>query len=164
MELNEKFGLASILKELEDAVVNGNRVPLTNKVMVNEDAIINCVDKIYAALPDDIKSAQRVLEQSDKLLENVEGQGQRIIADAKEQADLMTRESAVYQEAVAQAEALVNKAEEAATQLRRDSIHYCDDVLSQLETTLDKMLASIRHNREDLHKFSLYEDEDAADE
>lgn len=33
-------------------------IPLTNKVMVNEDAIIGCVDRIYAALPDEIKHAR----------------------------------------------------------------------------------------------------------
>ena len=132
--------------------------------MVNEDAIINCVDRIYAALPDEIKHAQKVLEQSDKLLENVEGQSQRIIAEAKEQADMMTQESAVYQEAVARAEALVAQAEEAPVQLRRDSIRYCDDVLGQLEVTLEKMLTNIRRNREDLQKFSFYADEEKAAE
>lgn len=162
MDINENLGLATILKELEDAVINGSRVPLTNKVMVNEDAIINCVDRIYAALPDEIKHAQKVLEQSDKLLENVEGQSQRIIAEAKEQADMMTQESAVYQEAVARAEALVAQAEEASVQLRRDSIRYCDDVLGQLEVTLEKMLTNIRRNREDLQKFSFYADEEKA--
>ena len=164
MDINENLGLATILKELEDAVINGSRVPLTNKVMVNEDAIINCVDRIYAALPDEIKHAQKVLEQSDKLLENVEGQSQRIIAEAKEQADMVTQESAVYQEAVARAEALVAQAEEASVQLRRDSIRYCDDVLGQLEVTLEKMLTNIRRNREDLQKFSFYADEEKAAE
>ena len=164
MDANENLGLATILKELEDAVINGSRVPLTNKVMVNEDAIIGCVDRIYAALPDEIKHAQRVLEQSDKLLENVEGQSQRIIAEAKEQADMMTQESVVYQEAVARADALVAQAEEASVQLRRDSIRYCDDVLGQLEATLEKMLSNILRNREDLQKFSFYDDTDKAAE
>ena len=164
MDANENLGLATILKELEDAVITGSRVPLTNKVMVNEDAIIGCVDRIYAALPDEIKHAQRVLEQSDKLLENVEGQSQRIIAEAKEQADMMTQESVVYQEAVARADALVAQAEEASVQLRRDSIRYCDDVLGQLEATLEKMLSNIRRNREDLQKFSFYDDTDKAAE
>ena len=50
MDANENLGLATILKEFEDAVINGSRVPLTNKVMVNEDAIIGCVDRIYACL------------------------------------------------------------------------------------------------------------------
>jgi len=160
MDSNEKdLGLASILKNLEEAVTGASRVPLTNKVMVNEDIIIDCVDKIYAALPEEIKHAKQVLEQSDKLLESVEGQGQRIIAEAREKASLMTQESAVYQEAAARAEAMICEAENASRQLRRDALHYSDDVLSQLEATLEKMVVSIRKNRDDLHKFTFYDDE-----
>ena len=162
MEANDNvnLGLATILKELEEAVSSASRVPLTNKVMVNEEAIIGCVDKIYAALPDEIKQAKMVLEQSDKLLENVEDQGQRIIAEAKEKALEMTEESAIYQEAAARADAMIAQAEQASNQLRHDSLHYCDDVMGQLEAALDKMLASIRKNREDLHKFSYYDLDD----
>jgi len=160
MEANENvnLGLATILKELEEAISGASRVPLTNKVMVSEDVVIGCVDKIYAALPDEIQKARKVLEQSDKLLENVEDQGQRIIAEAKEKAEKMTEESVIYQEASAKAEAMLAQAEEASIQLRRDSLRYCDDVMSQLEMALEKMLSSIRKNREDLHKFSFYDD------
>jgi hypothetical protein len=153
-------GLSAILKELEEAVVNAGKVPLTNKVMVSEDIILDCVERIYTALPEEVKHAQRVLEQSDKLLESVEGQGQRIINDAKEQAALMTQESAVYQEAAKRAGDMIAQAEEAALQLRRDSLYYCDDVLEQLEHTLEKMIVSIHKNRDDLKKFSYYENKD----
>ena len=151
------LALATILKELEDAVSNAGRVPLTNKVILSEDAIIGCVDKIYAALPDEIQKAQKVLAQSNQLLENVEGEGQRIIADAREKALEMTRESAIYQEAAARAEEMISQAEEASIQLRHDSLHYCDDVMGQLENALEKMLASIRKNRQDLQGFSFYD-------
>ena len=154
------IGLSAILKELEDAVANAGKVPLTNKVMVSEDIIIDCVERIYSALPEEVKHAQRVLEQSDKLLETVEGQGQRIINEAKEQAALMTQESAVYQEAAKRAGDMISQAEEAALQLRRDSLYYCDDVLEQLEHTLEKMIVSIHKNRDDLKKFSYYENKE----
>ena len=157
MEATESsFGLATILRDLEEAVANASRIPLTNKVMVSEDAIIGCVDRIYAALPEELKQAKRVLEQSDKLLESVEGQSQRIIAEARDKALMMTQQSSVYREAAEQAEAMIAQAEEASAEIRRESLHYCDDVLAQLEVTLEKMMGSIRRNREDLHKFSFF--------
>ncbi len=155
--VNTNLELAGILKELEEAVANAKKVPLTSNVMVNEDVVIGCVDRIYAALPDEIKKAQKVIEQSDKLLENVENQGQNIIAQAKEQAAAMTEQSVIYREASAKAEEMISQAEQASIQLRHDSLHYCDDVMSQLETALDKMLGSIRKNREDLQGFSFYD-------
>lgn len=159
MEATENsFALATILRDLEEAVAGGSRIPLTNKVMVSEEAIIGCVDRIYAALPEELKQAKRVLEQSDKLLESVEGQSQRIIAEAREKALMMTQQSSIYREAAEQAEAMIAQAEQASTEIRRESLHYCDDVLAQLESTLEKMMASIRKNRDDLHKFSFYGD------
>lgn len=161
---NTKLELATILKELEEAVSNAKRVPLTSNIIINEEYVTGCVDKIYATLPDEIKKAQKILQQSDKLLENVEGQGQRIIADAKEQALRMTEQSAIYKEAAAQADEMIAQAEQASIQLRHDSLHYCDDVMGQLEGALEKMIASIRKNREDLRGFSFYDLEETASE
>ena len=157
----EQFGLASILKDLEEAVANASRMPLSTKVLVDGDTILNCVDRIYAALPDELKQAQKVLEHSDKLLESVEGQSKRIILEAREQAEQLTQETEIYRVATEQAQELLNKAESASIQLRHESIVYCDDVLQQLEDNNEKMLLSIRKNREDLRGFKYFELDEA---
>ncbi|MBQ6808952.1 MAG: hypothetical protein IJP07_07360 [Firmicutes bacterium] len=157
----EQFGLASILKDLEEAVANASRMPLSTKVLVDGDTILNCVDRIYAALPDELKQAQKVLEHSDKLLESVEGQSKRIILEAREQAEQLTQETEIYRVATEQAQELLNKAESASIQLRHESIVYCDDVLQQLEDNIEKMLLSIRKNREDLRGFKYFELDEA---
>ncbi len=153
----EQFGLASILKDLEDAVSGASRMPLSSKVLVNGDVVLDCVDRIYAALPEELKQAQKVLEHSDKLLESVEGQSKRIIMEAREQAEHMTQETEIYREASARAQEMLDKAEAASIQLRHESILYCDDVLHQLEENIEKMLASIRKNREDLRSFKYFD-------
>ena len=152
----EQFGLATILKDLEEAVAGASRMPLSSKVLVDGDTILTCVDRIYAALPEELKQAQKVLEHSDKLLESVEGQSKRIIMEAREQAEQLTQETEIYRAATEQAQELLNKAESASIQLRHESIHYCDDVLHQLEENIEKMLASIRKNREDLRSFKYF--------
>lgn len=155
-EAAENLGLATILKELEEMVSNASRVPLSNKVLVDGEAVLDFVDKIYAALPEELKQAQKVLEHSDKLLETVEGQSKRIIAQAREQAEQMTQETEIYQAATERAEAMLSQAEAASIQLRHESILYCDDVLRQLEENIERMLNSIHKNREDLKGFKYY--------
>lgn len=158
----EQFGLATILKDLEEAVASASRMPLSSKVLVDGDTILTCVDRIYAALPEELKQAQKVLEHSDKLLESVEGQSKRIIMEAREQAEQLTQETEIYRAAAEQAQELLNKAESASIQLRHESILYCDDVLHQLEENIEKMLDSIRKNREDLRSFKYFHlDEEA---
>lgn len=155
-ENSETLGMATILKELEEMISGASRVPLSGKVMVDGDAILGYVDKIYAALPEELKQAQRVLEHSDKLLETVEGQSKRIIAEAREEAERMTTETEIYHAATERAEAMMTQAEKASAELRHESLLYCDDVLSQLEDNLEKMANSIRKNREDLRGFKYF--------
>ncbi len=145
--------MATILKELEETITSASRVPLTGKVMVDGDAILEFVDKIYAALPGELRQAQQVLEQSDKLLESVEGQGKRILQDARDQAALMLQETEIFKAATSRAEALMSQAETASAELRKQSILYSDDILSQLESNLDQLLVTVRKNRSDLKKF-----------
>lgn len=161
-ENSDTLGLATILKDLEETISNANRVPLSGKVLVDGDAILEYVDKIYAVLPEELKQAQRVLEHSDKLLETVEGQSKRIIAEAREQAEQMTTETEIYRAATDRAEAMLAQAEKASAQLRHESLLYCDDVLSQLEENMVKMVGSIRKNREDLRGFKYFSLDDQA--
>ena len=156
MEYSDNLGLATILKDLEETITSASRVPLSGKVLVDGEAVLECVDKIYAALPEELKQAKRVLENSDKLLESVEGQSKRIISEARQQADLLTQETEIYQEAGRRAQAILEQSEKAAIQLRHESIHYCDDVLRQLEENIEKILSGISKNRDDLKKFKSY--------
>jgi len=156
MEYSDNLGLATILKDLEETVTSASRVPLSGKVLVDGEAVLECVDKIYAALPEELKQAKKVLENSDKLLESVEGQSKRIISEARQQADLLTQETEIYQEAGRRAQAILEQSERAAIQLRHESILYCDDVLRQLEENIERILSGINKNREDLKKFKYY--------
>ncbi|MGI6361879.1 MAG: hypothetical protein ACOX05_06290 [Bacillota bacterium] len=153
----DRVEIEDILRELEDTVANANRIPLTGKVLVDGDLVLECVDKIYAVMPEELKQARQVLEQSDKLLESVEGQGQRIIEEARTQANRMIMESEIMQEAQIQAEDLQMRAENSAMELRQESIAYADDILQQLEINLEKAVYSIKKSREDLKAQRIYE-------
>ncbi|MDO4581808.1 MAG: hypothetical protein Q4B96_04415 [Bacillota bacterium] len=159
MEMSENIGLATLLKDMEEAISNASRVPLSNKVMVDRDEMLEFVDKVYEVLPEEIKQARKVLENSDRLIESVEDQGKRILAEAQEKAQLMIRETEIYRSATAQAEAILSEAEAMNMQMRTEAVQYCDDLFAQLQNNLDKALADILKNREDLGKFKYYNKE-----
>jgi hypothetical protein len=47
----------------------------------------------------------------------------------------------------------VRKAEEAAAGLQRDALLWSDDILQQLERNLEKLVLSIKQNRDDLRNY-----------
>jgi F0F1-type ATP synthase membrane subunit b/b' len=145
--------LLKVLQDMEQHVTNASRIPLTGKVMVDGDMILEFIDKIHATMPEELKQAQQVLAQSDKLLESVEIQGKRILSEARDQAaQLVTREE-VYKEALSQGKDIIHKAEDAAAGLQRDAMLWSDDILQQLEHNLEKLVLSIKQNREDLRNY-----------
>jgi len=146
----ERVEIENILKELEDVITNASRIPLTGKVLIDGDMVLELVDRIYAILPEELKQAKQVLDQSDKLLESMEGQGKRILDDARNQAEIIVSESEVLKEAKRQAEALYLQAENESNVLRRDAVAFADDLLYQVELTVDKAAVAVKRSREDL--------------
>lgn len=149
----EKVKIENLLRELEETVSGASRIPLTGKVLVDGDTVLEFVDKIYAVLPEELKQAKQVLDQSDKLLESVESQGKRILDEAKREAAMLVDQSEIVKEAKYQAEEIILRAEQAANELRNEAISYADEILKQLELNLDKATYSLKKSRDDLRGY-----------
>ena len=64
-----------LLDELEDIVDTAPNVPLTGKIMVESSEVLEIVDDIRKALPEDVKQAKWLKDEKE-----------RILAEAKEEA------------------------------------------------------------------------------
>ena len=147
--------LHKILQEMEEHVANASRIPLTGKVMVDGDMILEFIDKIHASLPYELKQAQQILEQRDVIVEGALSQSKRIEVEAREQASHLTTETEVYREAVRCSEALFAEAKRDTAEMRREALMYSDDIFHQLEVNLEKLIFSIKKNREGLRNYPL---------
>ncbi|MBQ2699351.1 MAG: hypothetical protein IJF62_05375 [Firmicutes bacterium] len=164
----------ALLQEVEDMVSNASRVPLTGKVLVDGDVVLQYVDKLHAALPDEVRQAQQIISQSEQLLESVNNKAETMLAEARTQSEklleesraqakalveeanayakALVEESALYQETRRRCDELVANAQQTAMGLQQDALIYSDDVLAQLEANLAKVAAMIQQNRADLRK------------
>ncbi|MCL2816817.1 MAG: hypothetical protein FWD39_00320 [Clostridiales bacterium] len=148
-----KMEVEEILTDIENIIINSFRVPVTGKHLVDGDLLLDKLDKILAILPEELKQAKMVLDQSEKLLESVEMQGKRILEDAKNQAALLVSESGILRDAQIQAEAIAARALEATQEFKKESVAYAADVLQQLELNLEKTILALRKNKEDLRNY-----------
>lgn len=60
--------LLSALNELEELIENSGRVPLTRKVMVNEDSILDLLDRIRTTIPEEIRQAKWIIQEREKVM------------------------------------------------------------------------------------------------
>lgn len=99
------------LDTLEDLVSNGKRVPMSRKVMVEEDEFIQLLEEIRSSIPVEIRNAQRLLKERERLLGEAQEQATRIVNDAQRRASVLVSEHTVLAEAKQHAEELLRAAE-----------------------------------------------------
>lgn len=153
---DDVFGL---LAEIEEIVEGASRVPLTGKVMVDGDSVLELVDRIKSRMPEEVKQAQEILNTSDELLANINAQGQKILDDARAQAEFMMLETEIVKMAQNEAEAImaeatkygddvVAKATAQAEHVATEAEDYIESILTHLETSVDKVARSIKSTHE----------------
>jgi hypothetical protein len=55
--------LITALNELEELVENSSKVPLTHKVIIDEDRLLDLLDHIRTSLPEEVRQAKWILQE-----------------------------------------------------------------------------------------------------
>ncbi|VBB05670.1 Hypothetical protein LUCI_0880 [Lucifera butyrica] len=136
--------IEEILDEMENALLDAARLPLTNKRIVEEDDWARLLDDLREALPNEIMEANRIVKERQRILEDAQNQAQNIIDQAKGYIAKLTDENIITQQAQEQANEIVVQARKMAKDLQSDAVAYAGDVFNQLESSLEKSLEIVR--------------------
>ena len=79
------------------------------------------VNRIRSALPDEIKSANRVAQERQQILENAQAERERLLSEAREQAALLVSNDEVVRRATAQADEIIQRAAREAAEIKRSA-------------------------------------------
>ncbi len=88
-----------LLDRLEELVGVGRRLPLSTRVMVEEEEFLGLLDQIRAAVPREIRQAQRVVEERSDIITTAQGEAAKILDMARSQAEYIISEQGVTNEA-----------------------------------------------------------------
>lgn len=111
---NEQQSAAELIyaiDQLEELVGKGKRVPMSRKIMVDEDIFIGLLDDIRTSIPMEIRDAQRLLKERERLLGEAQDQAARIVTDAQRRASVLVSEHTILNEAKQHGEELLREAE-----------------------------------------------------
>lgn len=142
--------LLSALNELEELVENSGKIPLTKKVMVDEDRMLDLLDRIRTTIPEEIRQAKWIIQEREKVLDDSQKEAMRIMEDAQRQIEKRADDSEVARQAKIVAEEIVAKAESVAREMREGARSYADDILSNLQESLGKIVNQIEQGRSEL--------------
>lgn len=149
------------IEEIEDLLDDASTVPFSKKVLVDADDVLHLLQQIRQGLPGEIKQAQWVNDEKDKILAEAERdaeeirndagrQADKIINDAKETFNNMISEHEVTKSANKYAEDIVTKAEKNAVILKNESMTYVDELLATTQEKLRDILSDLDEDRKEL--------------
>jgi cell division septum initiation protein DivIVA len=149
--------LFTVLNELEELIENSFRVPLTRRVLVDEDKLLDYVDRMRTTLPDELRQAKWVLQEREKVITDSKKEATRLIEDARMKLDRQAEESEIVRQAQIKAEEIIQKAEAVAREIKQGARDYADEILKGLEEELDKLAEQIKSGRMELKGLTLKE-------
>lgn len=141
-----------LLEYIEDLVEKGFKVPLAGKSMVDKDEVLELIRQVRIQLPDEVKQAQWIKEERQRILIEAQKEAETIIKETENHIKDMVNDNEVTKMAQNQAKEIVANAQKNAKDIRIGSKEYADDLLQEVELKLASAIDEIRKNREELRK------------
>ncbi len=146
----ESVDLFKLLEETEEYIQGCRHLPMTDKVLVSEDTLLDFIDRLRSLLPEELHQARLMVKDREQMMEDARAEAERVVAKAKQRIEDMVKESEVVKQAQAAAEEIMGQTRRVAHEIKNNATLYADDIMSNLQESLEKNLAVIREGREEL--------------
>ena len=134
-----------LVDRLEELFNESRLIPLTHNVIVDEDRMLEIIDQMRISIPEEVKKAQQVLAQRDRVLAQSQEEANRTIALAKKKGEELVSRDAIVEAAQVRAEQIIDQARADAEAVRRDADDYIIETLGSLEAELTRLINQARN-------------------
>ena len=141
-----------LVERLEALVVNARKLPMTSQIILEQATILDLIDQLRVAIPEEVRQARRINQESDRVLGKAREEAEQIIGAAQEQAALLLQDQAILREAEAKANEMLARAQTKSDETMGGADQYAADVLVRLESDLVKTLSIIKKSLEVLEE------------
>ncbi len=134
-----------LVDRLEELFNQSRPIWFTHNVIVDEERMLDIIDQMRMAIPEEVKKAQQVMAQRDRILAQAQEEANRTLAIAREKSEQLIERDAIVQAAHARAEQIVNQSRLEIEATRREADEYVINTLRRLEMELERFLTQVRN-------------------
>ncbi|MHB1126005.1 MAG: ATPase [Bacillota bacterium] len=144
--------LIKLMDELEQVVVGSSKIPMTNKVLIDVELVLEYLDKVRSALPEELRQARWLSKERERLIQDAREEAERALSLAKTEVEKMVQDNEVARQASSRAEEILNQAKTVARDIVEGANEYAETVLRDLEGNLEKTLTVVKKGRQELQR------------
>jgi len=134
-----------LVDRLEELFNESRSIPFTHSVVVDEDRMLDIIDQMRVSIPDEIKKAQQLLAQRDRILAQSQEEANRTLALAREKSDQLVERDQIVQAAQARADQIIEQSRVEGENTKREADQYVLETLTSIEMELDRTLSQVRN-------------------
>ncbi|MBQ3125099.1 MAG: ATPase [Clostridia bacterium] len=141
--------IMEIIDMMEETITKASSVPLTGKIMMDKDELLDFLQEMRLVYPEELKEAKWVKTERQRILDEAEERADAIKKSAEETQERLVDEHEVTRQAYEKAEAIRDMSERDAREIKMDTDRYVDEILADVEHRLDLLLRKVREDREE---------------
>ncbi len=134
-----------LVDRLEELFNESRPIWLTHSVIVDEDRMLDIIDQMRVAIPEEIKQAQQIITQRDRIMAQAKEEANRTIALAREKAEKQLEGDELVQSAKLRVEEIISQAHKEAAITQREADKYILETLTNLEIHMDRLISQVRN-------------------
>lgn len=134
-----------LVDRLEELINNSRSIPFTHNVIIDEDRILDLIDQMRVAIPEEVKKSQQVLAQKDRVIAQAKEEADRTVNIAKEKSEKLSDRDNIVQDAKKKANQIEAEADARAKKAQAEADEYVAETLTNLEIALERVLNQVRN-------------------
>lgn len=148
MQGGAAIDILHLIDRLEELVAEGRRLPLGGGLVMDRQQLLEIIDQLRLAVPQDLREATELLQDRDQVLVKAQEEAQQILASTEAECDRRLEEHELTRQGQERARQIAQEAEERAKALMRDAE-------AQARARLDEALARTQEQMAEADLYAL---------
>lgn len=142
--------IQELILEVDDLMENSTRIAFTETRLINEMQLHNLLSDIQEALPEEFDEVERLMKDRQRIIADAKAEAQDLVEKARAYGERLVSEHQVLQQATEKAGQILRESQEESAELQRTSYLYAEDVFDRLEDSLERALQTIRQGKNNI--------------
>ncbi len=134
-----------LVDRLEELFNESRPLPMMRKVIVDEEKLLSIIDQMRVSIPEEIKKAQQLLAQRDRLIAQGQEEANRTLQLAREKASQLIDKDSIVQSAQVRANQIIEQAKKDGELNRIEADQYIITSLTDLQKELEVLLLQVKN-------------------
>lgn len=139
--------IMEIIDMMEETVDKAPVVPLSGKILIDKEDILDYIQEMRLVFPDELKEAKWVKNERQRILSEAETKSEEMLKNAEDKMVQMVDENEITRQAYEQAAVVENETRNNIAQMKSDFNQYVNDMLNELENHLDVLVKKVQEDK-----------------